>query len=147
MEVNCGFPFLGSNQFLIPFPLPPKPFLLSDTIGVTYKETVCRLFTEKVYAHDALWALFVTVTSVPCSEITILQSATSDCPGELTGELCLTLEQFVSNPFFSSQSSEIVLSMQSGRYDLSTDFLISSSTLNFSNYATLGRYSPGLSAF
>ena len=84
----------------------------------------------KVYAHDALLALFVTVTSVLCSEITILQSATSDCPRELTGEICLTLEQFVSNPSYS-QSSEIVLSMQSGRHDLSTDFLISSNTRNF----------------
>ena len=86
--------------------------------------------TMKVYAHDALLALFVTVTSVLCSEITILQSATSDCPRELTGEICLTLEQFVSNPSYS-QSSEIVLSMQSGRHDLSTDFLISSNTRNF----------------
>ena len=80
--------------------------------------------------RDALMALFLAVTSVLCEEITILQSATSDCPGELTGELCLTLEQFVSNPTYS-QSSEIVLSMQSGRHDLSTDFLISGSTRNF----------------
>ena len=84
----------------------------------------------KVYTGDVLLALFVAVTSVLCEEITILQSATSDCPGELTGEICLTLEQFVSNPTYS-QSSEIVLSMQSGRHDLSTDFLISSSTRNF----------------
>ena len=83
-----------------------------------------------VCMRDVLLALFVAVTSVLCEEITILQSATSDCPGELTGEICLTLEQFVSNPTYS-QSSEIVLSMQSGRHDLSTDLLISSSTRNF----------------
>ena len=83
-----------------------------------------------VYVRGVFLALFVAVTSVLCEEITILQSATSDCPGELTGEICLTLEQFVSNPTYS-QSSEIVLSMQSGRHDLSTDLLISSSTRNF----------------
>ena len=83
-----------------------------------------------VYMGDVLLALFVAVTSVLCEEITILQSATSDCHGELTGEICLTLEQFVSNPSYS-QSSEIVLSMQSGRHDMSTNFLISSSTRNF----------------
>ena len=88
-----------------------------------------------VYERDVLLALFVAVTSVLCEEITILQSATSDCPGELTGEICLTLEQFVSNPTYS-QSSEIVLSMQSGRHDLSTDFFISSNTQNFTMRST-----------
>ena len=104
------------------------------SVRETIKETLSgRLFnspTMNVYVRDLLLALFVAVTSVLCEEITILQSATSDCPGELTGEICLTLEQFVSNPTYS-QSSEIILSMQSGRHDLSTDFLISSSTRNF----------------
>ena len=87
----------------------------------------------KVSVFDALLhvlALIIAAAPVLCDEFTILTSATSNCPGELTGELCLTLEEYVSS--VPGQGSEIILSLQPGLHSLPADFLVSSSTQSFS---------------
>ena len=74
-------------------------------------------------------AFTIAIAPVVCDQFTIVPSATSNCPGELTGEVCLTLQQYVSNP---SQSSEVILLFQPGLHRLAADFVASSSIGNFS---------------
>lgn len=81
-----------------------------------------------------LLALALSVASVQCEVFTIVPSVTSDCPGELTGEVCLTFQQYIINP---SQASVVVLSLQPGLHSLPASFSTSSSA-NFSMIAEAG---------
>ena len=85
----------------------------------------------KMSVLDVLLAFAVIGAAVPvlCDRFIILSTATSNCPGELTGEVCVTLEQYVYNP---SQSSEITLLLEPGLHSLPTNFEVSSSTQTFS---------------
>ena len=73
------------------------------------------------------WALMIILlfgTSQPaiCEEIFhIISSANSPCPGELTGEPCITLFQYINGEYrryTSDDPSEITLEFQPGRYTL-----------------------------
>ena len=73
------------------------------------------------------WALmivlsFITNQPVICEEIFhIIPSADSPCPGELTGEPCITLDQYSRGEYrqyTSDDPSEITLEFQPGRHTL-----------------------------
>ena len=60
-----------------------------------------------------------------CERFNIIPTADSPCPGELTGEPCLTLQQYVANP---SLSSNITLELHSGKHRL--DSQLSAANIN-----------------
>ena len=60
-----------------------------------------------------------------CERFNIVPSPDSPCPGEFTGEPCLTLQQYVANP---SLSSNITLELHPGNHQL--DSQLSVSTIN-----------------
>ena len=56
-----------------------------------------------------------------CERFNIIPTADSPCPGEFTGEPCLTLQQYVANP---SLSSNITLGLHSGNYRIDSQFSV-----------------------
>ena len=58
-----------------------------------------------------------------CERFNIVPSPDSPCPGEFTGEPCLTFQQYVANP---SLSSNIVLELHPGNYRLESRLSVSS---------------------
>ena len=69
--------------------------------------------------------LLSALQSTLCIKFHIMTSLRSDCPGELAGEPCLTLQQYVSYP---SHNSNITLEFESGNHSLNSMFTISSGT-------------------
>ena len=62
------------------------------------------MFSKKLdFYQSLLLLLFVTIPSASGTTFYIVTSLSSPCPGEFTGEPCLTLQQYVTNP---SQSQE-----------------------------------------
>ena len=57
-----------------------------------------------------------------CIKFHILLSLNSQCPGELAGDPCLTLQQYVSYP---SQSPNITLEFEPGNHKLTSSFQVS----------------------
>ncbi len=84
---------------------------------------------SKMSVLGLVLAFNIAIAPVLCDKFTIVPSASSNCPGELTGEVCLTLQQYASSP---SQSSDVILLLQPGLHGLMTNFLASSSIGNFS---------------
>lgn len=73
------------------------------------------------------WILLVlilcaTASDVSCEVIYIVASQDTHCPWELSGELCLTLQQYASNP---SHSSNVTLEIQPGNHSLVSELSIS----------------------
>ena len=67
--------------------------------------------------------LLAVIHVIVCVKFHILLSPTSQCPGELVGESCLTLEQYVSYP---SPSQYVTLQFEAGNHTLKSSFRISS---------------------
>ena len=85
----------------------------------------------------AILHLFVLTTLVCGNRILIVPSTDSPCPGEVTGEPCLTIQQYVSN-FSPSRSTNLVL--QSGTHNMRTQLSVSdvdSFTMHGNNDVTL----------
>lgn len=77
---------------------------------------------------------FITSQPVLCEDsemFHIIPSSSSPCPGELTGEPCFTLPQYISGQHrqYSSDPSEIVLEFQPGHHTLRDRYR----TLNFAS--------------
>ena len=70
----------------------------------------------------ALILFSVTIHHVACDNFYILTSLNSSCPGQFTGEPCLTLQQFASSPGHSSSVSAV---MESGTHTLSSELSLS----------------------
>ena len=70
----------------------------------------------------ALILLSVRVDRVACDRFYILTSSSSSCPGQFTGEPCLTLQQFASSP---GRSSSVSVIMESGTHTLSSELSLS----------------------
>ena len=72
---------------------------------------------------SALVLLSTEIHHVACDTYHILtSSSSSQCPGEFTGEPCLTLQQFANNP---GRSSSVLLMMESGSHTLDSPFSLS----------------------
>ena len=69
--------------------------------------------------------LLSAVQSTLCIKFHIMTSLRSDCPGELAGEPCLTLQQYVSYP---SHNPNITLEFELGNHSLKSMLTISSGT-------------------
>ena len=69
-----------------------------------------------------LLILLLAVQSAECIKFHIVTSLRSDCPGELAGEPCLTLQQYVSYP---SHNSNITLEFEWGNHSLKSLFATS----------------------
>ena len=63
-----------------------------------------------------------TVQYSSCERFNIVPSPDSPCPGEFTGEPCLTLEQYVANP---SLSSNITFELHPGNHHLNSQMSVS----------------------
>ena len=70
--------------------------------------------------------LLILLQSAACIKFHIMTSLRSDCPGELAGEPCLTLQQYVSYP--SMSLSNITLEFEWGNHSLKSSFTISGGT-------------------
>ena len=57
-----------------------------------------------------------------CERFNIVPSPDSHCPGEFTGEPCITLQQYVANP---SLSSNITLEVHPGNHSLDSELSVS----------------------
>ena len=57
-----------------------------------------------------------------CERFNIVPSPDSSCPGEFTGEPCLTLQQYVANP---SLSSNITFELYPGNHHLDSQISVS----------------------
>ena len=66
--------------------------------------------------------LLITVEYSSCERFNIVPSPDSPCPGEFTGEPCLTLQQYVANP---SLSSNIVFELHPGNHSLDSELQVS----------------------
>ena len=66
-----------------------------------------------------------SIQDCSCERFNIIPTADSPCPGEFTGEPCLTLQQYVANP---SLSSNITLELHSGNHRL--DSQLSAADIN-----------------
>ena len=66
--------------------------------------------------------LFITVSIVFGDRILIVPSTNSSCPGEITGEPCLTIQQYVSN---LSPSRNTTLELQPGIHNAGTQLSVS----------------------
>ena len=66
--------------------------------------------------------LLILSQSAACIKFHIMTSLRSDCPGELAGDPCLTLQQYVSYP---SHSSNITLEFEWGNHSLKSSFITS----------------------
>ena len=69
-----------------------------------------------------LLILLLAVQSAVCIKFHIVTSLRNDCPGELAGEPCLTLQQYVSYP---SPNSNITLEFEWGNHSLKSSFATS----------------------
>ena len=58
-----------------------------------------------------------------CEKFYIITSPGSPCPGEIIGEACITLQQYVSTP---SHSANVTLILQPGHHDLNSDLIAES---------------------
>ena len=58
-----------------------------------------------------------------CEKFNIVPSPDSPCPGEFTGEPCITLQQYVANPSLSSQS--ITFELHPGNHSLNSQLRLS----------------------
>ena len=79
--------------------------------------------------HQELWFILLSVCSinhVACEMFYIVTSPDSSCPGEFTGEPCLTLQQYVSR--HSYISSNITLMMESGTHTVSELGILTANT-------------------
>ena len=81
----------------------------------------------EVFLLAKLLLLFTAVKYSSCERFNIVPSLDSPCPGELTGEPCLTLEEYVANP---SLRSDITLELQPGNHHLDSQLSVS----NISNF-------------
>ena len=72
-----------------------------------------------------VFLLSTAVQYCSCERFNIIPTADSPCPGEFTGEPCLTLQQYVANP---SLSSNITLELHSGNHRL--DSQLSAADIN-----------------
>ena len=81
---------------------------------------------EQQFCLSVLTVILVLLSSdvhhVACDTYYILTSPSSSCPGELTGESCLTLQQFANSP---GQSSSVLLMMESGSHTLNSAISLS----------------------
>ena len=59
-----------------------------------------------------------------CVRFTIVPSVDTPCPGEFTGESCITLQQYIVNP----SSSDVTLELQPGNHRLDSQLTASSIT-------------------
>ena len=57
-----------------------------------------------------------------CARFTIVPSVDTPCPGEFTGESCITLQQYIANP----SSSDVTLELQPGNHQLDSQLTASS---------------------
>jgi hypothetical protein len=73
------------------------------------------------------------IVRVSCEQHYIVTSRESACPGELKGEPCLTLQQYVLTPIYNNSTTELVL--EPGKHELSMSnsqaYLAESYTDNF----------------
>ena len=68
-----------------------------------------------IYIFSIVFLLSNAVRYCSCERFNIIPTADSPCPGEFTGEPCLTLQQYVANP---SLSSNITLELYPGNHRL-----------------------------
>ena len=68
-----------------------------------------------------VFLLSTAVQYCSCERFNIIPTADSPCPGEFTGEPCLTLQQYVANP---SLSSNITLELHSGNHRLDSQLSV-----------------------
>ena len=71
---------------------------------------------------SVLILLSVTINHVACDRFYIVTSPSSSCPGQFTGEPCLTLQQFASSP---GRSLSVSVIMESGNHTLSSELSLS----------------------
>ena len=76
-----------------------------------------------------MWAFFVAVCLLNnavqyarCERFIIIPSPDSLCPGDLTGEPCFTLQQYIANP---SSNSSVTLELHPGNHRLESRLLVS----------------------
>ena len=93
------------------------------------------------------FALFLLFTNgdqhANAERLIVVPSPESACPGEFTGEPCLTLQQYVANP---SLSSDITLELQPGNHQLQTQLSaanINSFTIRATTEASVSCTSEG----
>ena len=77
----------------------------------------------KMFVLAILLLLLNAVQYSSCERFNIVPSPDSPCPGEFTGEPCLTLDQYVSNP---SLSSNIIFELHAGNHRLDSQLRLSS---------------------
>jgi hypothetical protein len=65
--------------------------------------------------------LLNTIQYSSCERFNIVPSPDSPCPGEFTGEPCLTLQQYVANP---SLRSNITLEVHPGNHSLDSELRV-----------------------
>ena len=75
-----------------------------------------------------MWAFFVAVYLLNnavqyarCERFIIIPSPDSLCPGDLTGEPCFTLQQYIANP---SSNSSVTLELHPGNHRLESRLLV-----------------------
>ena len=88
----------------------------------------------KMFVFTVLLLLLNVVEYSSCERFNIVPSSDSPCPGELTGEPCLTLQQYVTNP---SQSSNIIFELQPGNHRLDSQLRL----LNVNSFLMRGNSS------
>ena len=74
-----------------------------------------------ISATILLLLLLNAVQYSSCERLNIVPSPDSPCPGEFTGEPCLTLQQYVSNP---SLSSNITFELHPGNHSLNSQLRV-----------------------
>ena len=63
-----------------------------------------------------------TVHYGDCVRFIVVPSVDTPCPGEFTGESCITLQQYIANP----SSSDVTLELQPGNHQLDSQLVASS---------------------
>ena len=77
---------------------------------------------NRLFLFAVLFLISNTVQYSSCERFNIVPSPNSPCPGEFTGEPCLTLEQYVANP---SLSSNITFELHPGNHRLDSQLSVS----------------------
>ena len=95
--------------------------LIIQSISSSHKSDYCL----KMGTIVLLLIPLLAVQSVVGIKFHIVTSLRSDCPGELAGEPCLTLQQYVSYP---SRNSNVTLEFERGNHSLKSSFTISGGT-------------------
>ena len=75
-----------------------------------------------MFLFAVLFFMSNTVQYSSCERFNIVPSPDSPCPGEFTGEPCLTLQQYVANP---SLSSNITFELHPGNHRLDSQLSVS----------------------